>query len=426
MEEIAPAANDFSNIIKLQLRKPKAWNWELTTSKSSPHIALPTIQLYNSKGQLLIEAKDHGMKRLSWSNIDRSKRIANNQVQRCRSDIIKNPLINDHRKLNTEKSQQNSERHIKKSKSDVLQRNKPTNVSYQNGSLNYKQKMMNGEINIRSRAEILERLRKCSEESLKRAVADGYQNILNFRNVLPAHRSESDSHKDRKKSYIRSKSQYEKILDNEHKPDINHFTHKRYKTRTSSAGTLIIDESFNSGYRRRPIENAVITNKPSNQKSWSVLNENPNMLFQSSSASNVPDISSCNYIVQEPITPVRDNGNSRQVVNNESKREKRRTKLRRRHSIDSTSSSAAEKKNRFKRKDDTKGRINTINLCYIIFLFVCQINHSEIENVITSHMFRQTVSYCKKTFFAARFFFQRTAEQNKSLVVFFLFQKNNM
>lgn len=341
MEGITPAGD--ANIIRLQLRKPKAWNWELTTSKSSPHIALPTIQLYNSKGQLLIEAKDHNMKRLSWSNIDRTKTVPN-QVQRCRSDIIKNPLVNGQNTVRKSKPRENTERNIKKSKSEILPK-KPNNVPYQHNSLNYKQKLMNGEINIRSRAEILERLRKCSEESLKRAMADGYQKFL-----LPQPEG------DKKKAYVRCKSQYGKTEDNEQKADINHFTHKRYQTRTSSAGTLIIDESLNSSYRRRPIEN--------NPTSWRVVNEHPNMLFQSCSTSNLPR-SECNYIVQEPITPVRDNGNSREVVNNENRREKRRARLRRIHSIDSTSSSAAEKRNRIRRKDDTKGRV----LYYCLGLF---------------------------------------------------------
>lgn len=292
---------DDVNIIKLQLRKPKAWNWELTTSKSSPHIALPTIQLYNAKGQLLIEAKDHNMKRLSWSNIDRASNVIVNQVQRCRSDVIKNPLVRK------SKPQQI----IKKSKSEILP--KKINDGPHQNSLNYKQKAaMNGEINIRSRAEILERLRKCSEESLKRAMADGYQKFL-----IPT----ADVDKKMKPQHTRCKSLYGTIDENAQKPNINHLTHKRYKTRTSSAGTLIIDESFNSNYRRRP----PIENNPTS--CWRVVNDHPNMLFES----NAP-ASECNYIVQEPITPVRDN--------------KRRAKLRRTHSIDSTSSSAPDKRNR--------------------------------------------------------------------------------
>ncbi|XP_017771962.1 PREDICTED: uncharacterized protein LOC108559257, partial [Nicrophorus vespilloides] len=57
------------DIIKLKLKKPKNWNWELTTSKSSPHLFLPVIQLYDAKGKLLVEAKDDGStQRNSWNN----------------------------------------------------------------------------------------------------------------------------------------------------------------------------------------------------------------------------------------------------------------------------------------------------------------------------------------------------------------------
>lgn len=309
-----PAADD-TNIIKLQLRKPKTWNWQLTTSKSSPHIALPTIQLFNSKGQLLIEARDQGMKRLSWSNVS-------NQVQRCRSDIIKNNVPTQRSREITVQVRENH--HIKKSKSEILSKNPKVSRPPQQNSL----KLKNGEV-IRSRSEILEKLKKCSEESLKRAVADGYQKFLDFQ--------ESDNHKrDRRKSYTKMKSQFG--TNEEQQADINHLTHKRYKTRTSSAGTLIIDESFNSSYRRRHPD---VSEKQKDPTQWRVLNDHPDMLFQC----NVPD-SNCNYIVQEPITPVRDNG----VVN------KRASKLRRRQSIDSTSSSAAEKRNRLKRKDDANNK----------------------------------------------------------------------
>lgn len=355
MEGIKPA--DDINVIKLQLRKPKSWNWQLTTSKSSPHIALPTIQLFNSKGQLLIEAKDHGMKRLSWSNNDRSKDDLN-QVQRCRSDIIKNNHYQSIKSTMLDRTTQPKEnslntkenRHLKKSKSEVLSKDTRM-ISQQHNSLKYK----NGELNIRSRTEILEKLKKCSEESLKRAVADGYQKFLDFQDVR---RSGSDSHlRNRRKSYTKTKSQYGTNVNDEKKVELNNFTHKRYKTRTSSAGTLIIDESFSNYCRKRPTKygdhannlgNLTTLKQQNHPALWRIINENPGMLFENS---NVPD-SNCNYIVQEPITPVRDNGNESGATNNEYKREKRKTKLMRRQSIDSTSSSAAEKRNRLKRKDD--------------------------------------------------------------------------
>lgn len=42
-----------NNVLKLKLKKPKSWNWELSTSKSSPHICFPRILLYDDKNSLL-------------------------------------------------------------------------------------------------------------------------------------------------------------------------------------------------------------------------------------------------------------------------------------------------------------------------------------------------------------------------------------
>lgn len=54
-------------IIRLQLKKPKQWNWELTTSKSSPNISMPIFQLFDDHGNLLTEANDpNGCCRRSW------------------------------------------------------------------------------------------------------------------------------------------------------------------------------------------------------------------------------------------------------------------------------------------------------------------------------------------------------------------------
>lgn len=47
-----------NNIVKLKLNKPKSWNWELSTSKSSPHICFPHIILYDDKNNLLAEASE--------------------------------------------------------------------------------------------------------------------------------------------------------------------------------------------------------------------------------------------------------------------------------------------------------------------------------------------------------------------------------
>lgn len=45
---------DEQQLIKLCLKKPKKWHWELTTSKSSSNIAFPTIQLFDDDNTTLL------------------------------------------------------------------------------------------------------------------------------------------------------------------------------------------------------------------------------------------------------------------------------------------------------------------------------------------------------------------------------------
>ncbi|CAG9764229.1 unnamed protein product [Ceutorhynchus assimilis] len=54
---ISYEGNPVQEIISLQLKKPKNWNWEICTSKSSTLIALPVIQLFNAKGNLLAQSE---------------------------------------------------------------------------------------------------------------------------------------------------------------------------------------------------------------------------------------------------------------------------------------------------------------------------------------------------------------------------------
>ncbi|GJQ68924.1 hypothetical protein Trydic_g6112 [Trypoxylus dichotomus] len=95
---VDPHDDYLNEIIRLQLKKPKKWNWELTTSRSSPHISLPVIQLYNAKGKLLVEAKESGSERRSWHSNDwainnRNRTVASNDpdprsLQKCTTDIL--------------------------------------------------------------------------------------------------------------------------------------------------------------------------------------------------------------------------------------------------------------------------------------------------------------------------------------------------
>lgn len=100
---------DIPEIIRLQLRKPTRWGWELSTFKPSRNVALPTIQLYNYKGQLLVEAKDNGETERSW----RSSTIQN-----------KGSAANAERESETPAAG-----HLKRSRSDTLGRSSSANIS---------------------------------------------------------------------------------------------------------------------------------------------------------------------------------------------------------------------------------------------------------------------------------------------------------
>lgn len=97
---MAACETEIPEVIRLQLRKPKSWNWELSTSKSSPNIVLPIIQLFDYRGQLLVETTDQGNAlRRCWSSSNHSnilkscnnsrpgrKKDSSISMRRCRSD----------------------------------------------------------------------------------------------------------------------------------------------------------------------------------------------------------------------------------------------------------------------------------------------------------------------------------------------------
>lgn len=49
------------NVIRIQLRKPKQNKWELRTRNLSPGIKFPTVQLFDSDGNLLVETNDENV-----------------------------------------------------------------------------------------------------------------------------------------------------------------------------------------------------------------------------------------------------------------------------------------------------------------------------------------------------------------------------
>ncbi|KAF5304341.1 hypothetical protein FQA39_LY09720 [Lamprigera yunnana] len=245
-----------NDVIRLQLKKPKNWNWELSTSKSSPNIILPTVKLYNSKGKLLVEAKDKSVQRRSWHSSD-TKPISeikniNNKTEKSNfnSKILTKSKSDIFHKKKYERKKEDSVlldnlNPLRKSNSEMLQQLKSNNILRTirsvRGSSFCRAKYENPD-------DLFYGLMKYNEESVKRSIEDGYRNFITP--MVP---------KDVNQNGVASKKQKhaKEICDRQNisntiTPDINYFTHKRYKTRTCSAGTLIIcEDSFNTTCRRR-------------------------------------------------------------------------------------------------------------------------------------------------------------------------------
>lgn len=90
---------DDQQLIKLCLKKPKKWNWELTTSKSSSNIAFPNIQLYDEDNTtLLAEANEAnfvaGSKKKSMTTVSKatSSSKRSNGSKSISESIIHSPI----------------------------------------------------------------------------------------------------------------------------------------------------------------------------------------------------------------------------------------------------------------------------------------------------------------------------------------------
>ncbi|XP_052122489.1 uncharacterized protein LOC113215131 isoform X2 [Frankliniella occidentalis] len=53
--EVEEQEEDPQRVLKLSLRKPGAWQWQVHTSASSPALLVPAVQLYDHRGRLLLD-----------------------------------------------------------------------------------------------------------------------------------------------------------------------------------------------------------------------------------------------------------------------------------------------------------------------------------------------------------------------------------
>lgn len=205
---------DEKQLIKLCLKKPKEWNWELTTSKSSTNISFPTIQLYDEDNTtLLAEANEANFRvrsklcksaSVSKASSKRSEKLLESRTHSPVSIVE----ISDENPLNESHDLKTS-----LSTADCRQKNNKEFRRYHRSSSS-----------IRSRSSILKRIREFSEL---------------------AHEDETTDEDERERSN-EIMSRYSSLGRGEAK--------KKYSMRTCNIGTIIIPkESFTAvpGRRRR-------------------------------------------------------------------------------------------------------------------------------------------------------------------------------
>jgi Domain of unknown function (DUF4805) len=215
--------DDDQQLIKLCLKKPKKWNWELTTSKSSSNIAFPTIQLFDETSKtILAEASESGF--TASSKLRKSASVSKSSSHRRDSlkirmkrdsidEIVVEPII----------TEPDDEMKRKKSESPA-----PIQIFSERGTL----------------------IRDLKSKEFK---------TLNERpKSRPYSRSSSNSMRSRSSvsileriSELRRSSSEESDGDNEENQEDERQKHK-YSYRTCNLGTLIVPKESFSKVRRRP------------------------------------------------------------------------------------------------------------------------------------------------------------------------------
>lgn len=221
--------DDDQQLIKLCLNKPKQWNWELTTSKSSSNILFPTIQLYDKKGTtLLAEASEAGFVKsskvrsapLSKSSSLRTMKLKDSFKFKVKKDsieeIVLEPVI----------TEPDDEKRHKKDHSAS-----PVQVVSERGLLlrEAKAKEFTNE-NLRSKP-----YRRSSSNSMRsRSSVSILERIREMKRTSSSSEDEKDSDSDEKS-----------------KRDTHKYSYKEH----SRLGTLIVPKESFSNARRRPKAN---------------------------------------------------------------------------------------------------------------------------------------------------------------------------
>lgn len=217
--------DDEQQLIKLCLKKPKRWNWELTTSKSSSNIAFPTIQLFDENTKtILAEATEAGFvasSKLSKSaSVSKASSLRRDSLKfRIRRDsideIVKQPII-------TEPDDEKR----KKSESPA-----PVQVYSERGMM--------------LRDAKAKEFKKPNEKPRTRPYSRSSSNSMRSRSSV--------SILERISELRRNSSSEESDGENENLEEIETQTRK-YSYRTCNLGTLIVPKESFSKVRRRPMK----------------------------------------------------------------------------------------------------------------------------------------------------------------------------
>ncbi|XP_044756941.1 uncharacterized protein LOC123315343 isoform X2 [Coccinella septempunctata] len=301
VEEMLHQGSVSDEIIALKLKKPKNWNWELTTSKSSPHILLPVIKLYDYRGNLVLETQDTGpvCQRKSWHSdchqtekqwrIPRESKLRTTQSERRCSDKRDVPTPNNPgtsiNRRDRRRSHKNNDDLARSSceninvtagnspkqpgKGGTMEQNKDAGRGRCSGMAGFKDGYLEksksdllwseGQRHRRTRSDDVykrklkfndEQPSKCSQFNATHSSTSIDKNINNNSSkdgTLCTSGRGVESFSKHDSPYISENSDNTRIMQST--------THPRYKTRTSSAGTLIIsEESFYRPNRRKRLE----------------------------------------------------------------------------------------------------------------------------------------------------------------------------
>ncbi|XP_061379934.1 uncharacterized protein LOC116768414 isoform X1 [Danaus plexippus] len=84
------------NVIRIQLKKPTHRKWELRTRNLSPGLKFPTIQLFDSEGNLLVETNDENISITSLDHDESPLRTSQSLREKDYKHIVRKKIIRKH------------------------------------------------------------------------------------------------------------------------------------------------------------------------------------------------------------------------------------------------------------------------------------------------------------------------------------------